>query len=451
MAQFPIQTGVRVKDGSLRKSYPLNLRHKVVESGVSKGQLVSARGARQLSTGPGTDRGGIVWRDKQHRVMGDKLVSVAEGGGVTILATVPNDGLPCRFVIGFDHLGILAGERMFLFDGSTLVEGPSAGQAVWLDLAWLAGYFVLIDGEYIVPTELNAPTTIDPLRYGSAESYPDPLTGVETLGEELVAFGRHSIQFFRNVGGTGFPFQAIAGATIPFGCVSATAKCRIGDTIAFVGGAPDEPLGVFILRGGQAVRISDEELDDMLPANGTGIVMESRSFGSEREIIVHTDESSFALTMAGSDTAGEGLWHVLKSRTGRYRPRNAVWFMGQHYVGDASGNALGVIEDKTAHFGEEPGWSFDAGLMFNDTAGVIIHAVEVTGQFPTTPSSVFFSMTHDGETWSREIGRALSGRGSERIVWGPHVRVSRMAGFRFRGFGQAAISRLDVGGEGLTA
>ncbi len=30
MGQIPIQTGVRVENGTFRKSYPTNLRHKIV-------------------------------------------------------------------------------------------------------------------------------------------------------------------------------------------------------------------------------------------------------------------------------------------------------------------------------------------------------------------------------------------------------------------------------------
>lgn len=448
MAQFPIQTGVRVKDGALRKSYPVNLRHKVVESGVSKGQLLSARGARALATGPGIDRGGAVWRNIQYRVMGNRLVSVAADGTVTEWSAIPNDGLPCRFAIGFNYLGVLSAGGYFLFDGENLYEGSNADLGVSLDLTWLGGYYVLTDGDDIAVTELNNPLSVDLLKYGSAESDPDSVTGLEALGEELVAFGRYSIQFFRNVGGVGFPFQAIAGATIPFGCISAGAKCRVGDTLAFVGGAIDEPLGVFILRGGAAVRVSDETVEDML-AGRTDIRMESRSYGEEREIIVHMEGGSVALTLASSQKAEEGLWHVLKSRSGTYRLRNAVWFGDRHYVGDLTSDTVGVINDVTAQFGEEPGWCFDAGMMFNETAGAIIHEIEVTGQFPTTTTTLFLSMTHDGETWSREIGRNLSGKRAERVTWGPHVRVSRMAGFRFRGTGKVAISRLDIEGEGL--
>jgi hypothetical protein len=275
---------------------------------------------------------------------------------------------------------------------------------------------------------------------------------VAVLNQELVGFGRYSIQFFRNVGGTGFPFQAVLGATIPFGCVGPNAKCRVADTMAFVGGGHDEPLGVFVISGGTAVRISDEEIEGRLAqvADESTITMECRSFGFEQQIVVHLDNESIGLSVRGSGQADAGLWHVLRSKAGTYRPRNAVWFAGKHWVGDVSSAALGKLDDSvTAHFGEEPEWSFDAGLIYNDGQAAIVQDVELVGQF--SGQALFFSMTFDGETWSREIARRLTGRRGEWVGWRPNVRMPRLAGLRFRGHGGAAIARTNVGGEPLAA
>lgn len=454
MAQIPIQTGVQVKDGSFRTSYPVNLQHKIVESGVSKGELVSAYGARQLSVGNGVDRGGVVWNGVHYRMMGDKFVRVATDGTITQVASFIDDGLTVRFAYGFDRLGIASGERLYYFDGSTLTKVTDTDLGPVIDLAWLGGYFITTDGSLVVVTDLNNPSSVDPLKYGSAESDPDDITGLETLGEELIAFGRHSTQFFRNVGGTGFPFQAVVGATIPYGCVSARAKCRVANTIAFVGGGRDEPLGVFVLAGGTAVRISDEEIEQRLnnSSSETAITMERRSFGHEEQVIVHLEDCSLALSVRGSEIAEDGLWHVLESRRGRYRPRNAVLYQGRHFVGDFESKALGVLDDAiTAHFGEEPHWSFDVGLLYQQEGGAIVREVEITGQFPASPTAVFFSMTYDGETWSREVARHLTGSRGERVLWRPNVRMPRLMGARFRGSSKVAIARCDVAGEPLAA
>lgn len=450
--QIPIQSGVRVKDGALRTVYPVNLRHKAVESGVSNGELVTTHGAVAKGTGPGDDRGAIVWNDVHYRAMGDKLCSVAADGAVTSLATIADDGLPVRWAFSFDRLGICSAAKLYYWDGSTLTEVTDTDLLPVTDLTWMDGYFVTTDGESIVVTELNDPTSVDPLKYGSAEDDPDPITGVEKLNMELVGFGRETIQFFRNVGGSGFPFQTVEGATIPYGCIGPRAKCRVGDTIAFVGGAKDEPIGVFLISGGTAVRISDEEIEDRLANSGPedSITMECRKFGHEQHIIVHMEQCSVALAVKGSQVANAALWHVLEGRDGAYGVRHAVLYEGQHWA--AQGTTVGVLDDSvTALFGTEPGWSFDAGLLYNDGTGIILAEVEITGRFPTTATTVFFSMTYDGETWSREVGRQLSGRRGERVMWRPGVLVNQLCGLHWRGHGKASIARANLTGEALAA
>lgn len=203
MVALPIQSGVKVVKGSLVTSHPVNLRQKTVESGISRGQLVTLPGVRTLSTGPGRDRGGIVWNGVQYRVMGGSFVSVSGSGAISVIGSVADDGRPCGFIYGYDRLAVRAAEKLYYYDSAALEEvtDPDLGRVV--DLTWLGGYFITTDGRFIVVSELNNATAIDPLKYGEPESDPDPTTGVLALNEELLAFGRHSIQVFRNVGGIG--------------------------------------------------------------------------------------------------------------------------------------------------------------------------------------------------------------------------------------------------------
>src|SRR5690606_31400789 len=120
MGQIPIQTGVRVENGTFRKSYPTNLRHKIVESGLSQGELVSVHGARATKTASGEDRGGIAWRGVHYRVLGDKLCSLDSASTITEIGTVSSDGLLCNFTYGFDRLAVRSNDRLYYYDGSTL-------------------------------------------------------------------------------------------------------------------------------------------------------------------------------------------------------------------------------------------------------------------------------------------------------------------------------------------
>lgn len=453
MAQFPIQTGVRVENGSFRTSYPTNLRHKIVESGLSQGQLVSTHGAREVVQGPGRDRGGINWDNVHYRVLGGQLCRLEANGAIGVIGDVGSDGLACQFSYGFDRLGIRSNDRLFYYDGASLTEVTDTDLGPVIDVTWIDGYFVTSDGTSIVVTELNDPTSVDPLKYGSAESDPDAVTGIDVLREELVVFGNNSIQFMQNVGGNGFPFRNVRGAMIPTGCISARAKCRIVNTIAFVGNGREEPLGVYLIAQGGAVRISDEAIDALLAeGDPNAIAAEARRFGDEEQLVIHTATRSAAIMLRASQQADTSLWHYLDTDGAPYRPRNAVLCYGKHWVGDGQSNAIGVLDEGiSAHFGVEPGWAFDAGLLYNDGRAFVLREVEITGQFPQAEQAVFFSLTREGELWSREVSRIMDGRRSNRVLWRPNTRMQRIAGMRFRGHGKVAIARGDVEAEALSA
>lgn len=453
MGQLPIQSGVQVKDGSLSIAHPLNLRHKILESGVSKGQLVAAPGAVIVGTGPGIDRGGISWREEHYRVMGSRLCKIAADGTVTDIGSVGGDVLACRFAYGFDRLGIASGDALFYYDGTTLTQVTDTDLGRVVDLDWMDGYFITTDGTYVVVTQLSNPAAVDPLKYGSAEKDPDEVTGVATLNEDLVVFGTNSVQFFKNAGGNGFPFANVPGAMLSVGCISAIAKCKVAGTIAFAGSGREDPLGLYVIANGRAVRISDEIVDDALAAcaDRSSIMLEARRFGDEQQLVAHVGLVSYCLSFGASEEAGAGLWHRLESRTGAYRPRNAVWVHGKHWVGDLSSATFGTLTEATAaHFGTEPGWSFDAGLLYNEGFGFILREVEIMGQFPQSEGAVFFAITRDGELWSREVVRYMTGDRDNRALWRPNIRAGRLTGFRFRGFGRVAISRCDAMAEPLT-
>lgn len=451
--QIPIMAGMTARDGLFAADYPLNLEPRARTNGLSNGQLVTTRGAVQVATGLGIGRGGINWNGDHYRVSGSRLIRVSAGDVVTDLGDVGNDGRPCTFDYSFDRLAIRSGTSLYYYNGAalTLVTDPDLGAVK--DVIWMDGYFVTTDGEFVVVTNLLDPASIDPLKYGSAEEDPDPVTGLVKFREELYVLGRYTVQVFENVGGTVFPFAAIKGATIPYGCISASAKCTVGGgTFAFVGGAKGEPLGLFVAAQGNAERISNYEIETILAAEAfpENIELESRLFGEEAYILIHLAERTIGVALQASKAAEDGAWFILSSGAGGYRLRHAVWCHGRHYVDDPTGSAIGVLSDATAgHFDASPDWQFSSALMFNDGAPFQVDEVELSGQFPLDGCSVFFAMTRDGAVWSNEIARNLTGRRDERVVWRPGLRVRTLTGFRWRGNGRVAIARADARGEAM--
>lgn len=458
MTQIPLLKGVvstEAADFSL--SYPVNLEPVPVESGISKGYLQSMSGVAPWATGPGPIRGAIVWNGLYHAVMGAKLVSVSSAGVVSILGDVGGTG-PVAMDYGFGRLAIQSGTNLYYWDGTALtqVTDPDLGQC--FDVVWMAGYYVSTDGTSIISTQLSDPTQVDPLKYGSAESDPDMVTGLIRVRNELAVTGQNTIEFFTNVGGSGFPFQASEGATIPIGCVGPRAKCLFGQTFAFCGGGRNHGIGIWLAGAGNAQKLSTRAVDDAL-AEVTDlalIILESRSSRDEERLLVHLPDRTMIYYANASQAAGEPVWGGARSgvmMNAAYRLRFATFCYGKWIVGDTDSGALGVLDDGlSSHFGDETGWRFDTMLLYNGGRGGIVHDLELIG-LPGRggDGSAFLSFTEDGETWSMEKPARLPLNRRGRVQFSPHKRFRNLLGMRFRGSGSqlAGWAALEARIEGL--
>lgn len=463
MPAIPLLGGVvGTSEAEFIESLPVNLEALVVDSNIAKGQFRAAAGAVDFATGPGVDRGGIVWNGTHYRVMGTKLVTVSNMGAVTELGDVGSGG-PVHLDYSFDRLGINSGDRLYYWTGSSLIQvtDPDLGRV--LDMLWIDGYFMTTDGTNIVVTQLSDPTAVDPLKYGSAEDDPDMCTGLIKFNEEAYVLGTHTIQVFRNVGGNGFPFSTILGATIPYGCVSATAKCLFGPSFAFVGSQRNESLGVYLAGNGNADKISTRVVDDLLAAetNPAGIVLQTVQSKDEERLLVHLSDRTLVFLLTASKVAGEPVWYQAQSGIDQpYRIRYPVEVGGRYIVGDANSAKLGVLDYTVAtHFGELAQWRFETGMLYNESLGAIVHQLELVGLPGRQPfaasSEIFLSLSTDGQFWGQERALSLgaSGARNRRLAWRPHVRFGNYLGLRFRGYGPGlpGFARLEGTFEALGA
>lgn len=441
MVQIPLLSGVQSGyDNEFIASVPLNLEPVALQSGISSGQLRHAIGAVSVMAGAGVDRGGIVWNGRHFRVMGSKLIEIT-AVGYTELGDVGDGGL-CRLTYGFDRLAVLSGNRLFYYGDFGFAEVTDVDLGSVIDVVWVDGYFMLVDTSYVVVTELNDPLEIKTLKYGSAEKDPDPVTGVLHIQGEPHVFGRHTIQPFQNVGGVGFPFQTVQGATVYRGCVGPNAKCMFADSAAFVGSARDEALGVYIVGAGTSYKISDRTIDKALEAiqDTSAIVLEQRTSRDEFRLYLHLPDESYVYYLNGSKQAGAPLWCRLSSK-GAYRLRNFTEFNGTVYCGDLNSSAMGRLDDNTpTHFGQEVDWQFDSLMLYTETGGFILNSVELAGNIGT--GDAFLSLTRDGRIWGKERALKLN---SKRAQWRPRTRCTGWLGMRIRGVGGIrGISRLDA-------
>lgn len=463
--QVPVLNGVYT-DGmaDFRTSYPVNMVPVPKEQGISKGYLRPADGLIANGAGPGATRGGINWNGICHRVMGTKLVTVGTDGTVTTLGDVGGTG-QVVFDYSFDRLAIASGGNLFYWDGAVLtqVTDPDLGNVI--DFCWVDGYFLSTDGEFLIVTELNDPTQVNPLKYGSSEADPDPVNAVLKVRNEVYAINRHTIEVFDNIGGDLFPFQRIEGAQIQKGAIGTFCSCVFADAIAFLGSGRNESPGIYLGANATAVKISTREIDEILTSYSEGeldsTIFETRNDKAHQHLWVRLPDQTLVYDAAASQVLGEPVWfHLTSSVQGfsAYRAKDLVWCYDRWLIGDPTSSSVGYLTDAvSSHYGEIVRWEFGTLIVYNEGRGAIFHELELvclTGRvaFGLDPQ-ISTSYSVDGETWSQDkyVKVGKQGDRAKRIVWLQQGAMRNWRMQRFRGDSQAFISvaRLEAHLEAL--
>lgn len=468
--QVPILNGI-YSDGApdFRTSYPRNLMPVPKEQGISKGYLRPAEGIETFGTGPGIDRGAINWNGITYRVMGSSLVRVNSDGTVTTLGTVAGS-TQVTFDYSFDRLIIAAGGNLYYWDG-TLTQVTDPDLLTVIDAMWIDGYTMTTDGTFLVVTELNAPTSVNPLKYGSAETDPDPVKRTLKLRGEAHAVGRYTIEQYNNIGGTLFPFERNSGALMTRGAIGTHCACIFSmgenEVIAFIGGARNESPAVWVGANSVTSKISTREIETILQgyteAELSQALLETRCDKTHQMLYVHLPNETWVYDAAASAVLQEPVWFQLTSSVvglGQYRARNFVWCYDKWLCGDPTSTALGqMVDTVSTHYGQTIGWDFGTTILYNGGFGAILHQIELValpGRVALGADPVVWtSFSLDGETFSQERPCSAGKQGDRlrRLTWLQNGSMQNWRIERFRGTSDAhiAFARLEIQLEPLYA
>lgn len=453
--QIPVLNGIYVDAvADFRTRYPRNLVPVPKEQGISKGYLRPAEGLVQFGgAAVGIDRGGFNWNGVLYRVLGPKLVRVASDGTQTTLGDVGSGGT-VTMDVGFDRLAIWSGGRLYYWDGSALTQVIDPDLGVVIDGRWIGGYFMSTDGTSLIVTELNDPTQVNPLKYGSSEADPDPIMAVDELRNEAYALNRYTVEVFNNVGGDNFPFQRIDGAEVPRGVIGTHAYCQFAESFAMLGSARNEPPAVWLLAAGTSDKLSTQEVDQILlgytEEELADVVVERRQQKNHEWLLVHLPDQCLVYDHSASKALGEPVWHTRDSGNvipTTYRAKNHVWAYDRWIAGDPTSAALCTLSDAiSSHFGQVIGWDFGTLVVYNEGEGAVFGELELVGlpgrvAFGADPT-IWTSYSLDGETWSQERPKKAGKQGErgKRIVWRNNGKMRNYRMQRFRGTSDAFMS-----------
>lgn len=462
MVQVPILSGIVAAGVDFQSAYPVNLIPVPKKSGISEGYLRPAEGIVQRAVLPGLDRGGYEWRGVHYRVAGNSFVSIASDGTVTEIGTV-NGANYCAFAESFDRLAINGGDKLYYWNETAFTQVTDVDLGVVKDVVWIDGYFMTTDGEFLITTEISDPTSVNPLKYGSSEISPDPVTRLVKIRNEVYAVNRNTVEIFDNVGGSGFPFQRIEGAQIMKGGVGRRAACEFMTALAMVGGGKNEAVAVWLATAGSAQKLSTRDVDRVLRQYSetqlSKVVLESRVDLGHEWLYIHLPDQTLVYDGNASAAIGQPVWFFLRSPDGRYRAWGHVWVYGEWACGDPTEARCGVLVDDTgAHYGDRVNWEFTTPIVYGEGVGAIVHELELvalTGNVALTDNpQIATSHSIDGETWSPPayIAAGLFGQRGKKLAWRRQGAFRNWRVQRFTGDSRAHLSfaRLECEVEALS-
>lgn len=465
--QIPILAGTYVdENASLRVAHPVNMQPVPGQGSTNDGYLRPCEGVTVFGAGgPGIDRGGIVWEvDGLHyRVMGTSLVTVDAAGVVAVVSAtaLPGTG-PVRMDYSFTLLGILAGGFLFFWDGTNLTKVTDVNvPANLIDMVWVDSYWMVTDGAIAAVSNIAAPTTFSLLKYTGLNN-PDTIRCLLKVNGQVQIVSTNEIDPLQNVGGQLFPFSFVLAGVITKGCVGLRAACVFQSTlggvsvgtVAFVGNGRNEAASVYLGINGQAIRISDAEIDELLlsytAAQLSTIILEAIVYRGGEFLHVRLPDRTVVYDAIASAAAQHPVWHTLVTTLvgfAQNRASFATLAYGVWVVGDPQSNALGVLSRSDSfHWGQAVRWEINTPLLDNDGKSTNISQMELSTLKGSVPEGVeprvALSWTEDGQTWSqdRSVKSGKLGERKKRVVWFDLGEWREYRSYRIRGDSNSRLS-----------
>lgn len=429
---------------------------------VAEGPALSTRMLKQM---PGIDLFSTL-PEAEHRgshqvdgvpyfVNGTKLYSLNVDGVYTDIGTITGSGRVSMASNATYLVIVVPGNTAYTYNRltATLTVITDPDFNVSDSVGYKDGFFTFTktDGSAFFNSELNYPTSYNALDTGTAEISPDRIVTQIIDRNELFILGTETVEIFQNIGGSGFPFQRIAGANIPKGCHAAFGVVQFDNTFSFVGGGLNERTAIWKVSGSSsAVKISTntidaeiqkftaEEIADSFAGTMSidGQILAFFTFESTR-----IDSRTFVYNATASALAGSSVWFELSTGVagGRWNVESVVRAYGKILVADSDTGKVGAFNSDSlldygspnlrqmtsSPFGQEGAPMFSGGLQVLFESGV-----GLTSGYGSDPVASLDYSDDGGLTWSSSTTRAMGkiGQYGRPCVWNRQGRfpVSRV-------------------------
>lgn len=343
-----------------------------------------------------------------------------------------------------------------LVDTTAATNWQTASSVVYKD-----GYFIFTatDLRVFFNSELSFNVSTDltflALDSGTAEISPDDdLITCHVTHDELYIFGEHTTEVFQNVGGSGFPWQRIPGASYEKGAHSKYSVVQWEGAFYFAGGGLNEKTGIWVGGSqGEPQKISTDAIDDEILNFTREEIASSFSFAySIRGYSfvgftfrsINTDSKTFLFNVTATRHAQRPVWFEQQSgiTDNAWRVQSIDFVYNKLIVSDFVDGRVGYLDEDTyTEYGETiTRIKTTAPLEFGG-APFFVGEIELTPESGVGISTglgsdplVTMDYSDDGaRTWSNSFQRSLGkiGEYMRRVSWRRLGRVPAHRVFRF--------------------
>jgi len=307
-------------------------------------------------------------------------------------------------------------------DGYFAVTGLANSQSFWINQTAYDG------------------ATWDALDFASAEGAPDNTVGIISDHRELWLFGAKSAEVWVNTGSADFPFSRSGNAFIEHGCAAAGTIAKADNTVFWLG-SDDRGAGIVWRADGYTpIRISTHAIEHALAGYtlGNAVAMTYQQEGHVFYVLTFPTDGKTWVYDASTQQWHERAWmHPSTGALSRWRASCAVFFGGEHLVGDFETGAVYALDLDT--------YTDDGGpilrrrrtataeslqqRMFFTSLQVDMETGVGTGNGQASNPQLMLRYSNDGgHTWSNEK-TASAGRVGE---YGARARFQRLGAGRNR-------------------
>ncbi|HHR6501663.1 TPA: packaged DNA stabilization protein [Providencia alcalifaciens] len=288
----------------------------------------------------------------------------------------------------------------------------------------------------------------------TAESQPDGIISVSSWRDMVICFGASTIEYFSLTGSTSATQQIYAmqpAYMVQIGIAGRDAKCKFGDSYAFISNPANGAPSVYLLGSGTASAISTASIDKIIRSYTadelSGAVMESVKFDGHELAIIHLPRHTLCFDGTGSQQYPQ--WCILK--TGLYdEPYRAIDFMyedNQITVGDKKSGLVGKLAfDKSSQYDQQAEHILYTPMVKADNARVFDLELEASTGVAQIADRLFLSATTDGINFGREqmIDQNAPFRYDMRAIWRRVGRVRKNIGFKIRVITKSPVTLSDL-------